>query len=551
MSKTSHIHRRGNTLYFRLAIPDRFQKILKVTQFNQSLHTQNIKDATPAAYRLAAEAKTLFLYLDKAMNDFNTLDDDLLRLAVEELEVEDTKKSLKLLARQRSTKSQSQLVKLRVKSDSLEDELQVQHLKHKKELEVIALKVKAEAYDKLASFTISGAPAIQQAPIVEKFEDSKAPLLSVAYKEFLKGHPTNQSKLKTFENLFIGFAGDKKIDQLTQVGVNEFFFLLVKCGGGRGGKTNAYNALNIHERVAHAEKNGDELIGLGTFKNTYKGAATQFFDWLNLKYADVAPVLTTSHIDYKKFGGLRAKGECKQRALKIAEIERLMSGFVINKKNEHQYWLMMIGLFTGGRVNEICQLNPQHDIILDTVSDVWHFNLTDEAAGADVKKSHKNDGSKRRIPIHSKLIEYGFADYLARVKAAGHDRIFDKFRPKAGKASYYAEEFFRNHLKKVHLHDDKTIGRMVLGMHSVRGSFMSHLVNCLIKGGGLTKKQAMSKIQPLVGHADGLNDENGSDLSITEGYCDPEIVGNVSGDLVELKAIIEALDYGLEFPIPK
>jgi len=99
------------------------------------------------------------------------------------------------------------------------------------------------------------------------------------------------------------------------------------------------------------------------------------------------------------------------------------------------------------------------------------------------------------------------------------------------------------------LRDDKTLGRMVLGMHSLRGTFMSHTVRCLMKA-GVSKKQAMSKIKPIVGHADELVDEDGKDLSTTDGYIDDEIVGNPSDDLVSLKAVIEVLDYGIVFSNP-
>ena len=107
---------------------------------------------------------------------------------------------------------------------------------HRKELEAVRLKAKADAYDKLTSLAPIGAPANQQEPIVKKVSNSSAPLLSVAYNEFLSGHTANKKKLETFRKLFISFVGDKKIDQLTQIEVNEFFFLLIKCPGGRGGK---------------------------------------------------------------------------------------------------------------------------------------------------------------------------------------------------------------------------------------------------------------------------------------------------------------------------
>lgn len=31
-------------------------------------------------------------------------------------------------------------------------------------------------------------------------------------------------------------------------------------------------------------------------------------------------------------------------------------------KHVHEFWLPMLGLHTGARINEVCQLNPQTDI---------------------------------------------------------------------------------------------------------------------------------------------------------------------------------------------
>ena len=361
-------------------------------------------------------------------------------------------------------------------------------------------------------------------------------------------------RLGTFGNLFIdGYLGNIKIDLITQKDVNSFFKLIVKVAGGRGGSSEAYTRLNIHERVALAEKCSGELMSLGTFTTTYLSSARQFFSYLKFHYEDHAPIISVDHINYKDFGGLRLKGENKQRALRIEEIKLLinnhrMQSFCKTSNDNHKFWLVMLGLFTGARVNEICQLNPQTDVIFDQDSGIWYFNLTDEGnSGVGVSKSLKNAHSFRKVPIHSKLIECGLLGYLDRVKSLKHDRIFNGFKPKDGKASYYAEEFFRNYLKDIHLYDNETKGKNVLGMHCLRGSFISHLARCLM-GLGLDKKQAISKIQPIVGHSSGLSDENGKDISITAGYVDDSIIENISDGLEELKGIIEALDYELVFP---
>ena len=545
MSKTSHLYRRGNTLYFRLSVPNRFRTILHVSEFTESLRTQSRKAAIPIAYMLAGKAKQFFLYIDSLMIDNDEHDvkiilENLLCDAVEVMQLNDS-----TLGSKNSGLNLKALMALKKKEfeiDTLKVKLFDQEIENIKLIKDAKTKSKADAFDKLTSLAIVGAPVPPSlnASITEKKGGGDAPLLSFAYAEFVKGHLANKKKLGTFGNLFIkGYLGDKKIDLITQKEVNLFFKLLIQVAGGRGGSTETYNKLNIYERVADAEKNNNVLMGLGTFKDTYVGSARQFFNYLQLHYEDYAPTINVDHITYKDFGGLRAKGENKQRALKNDEIKRLMDcqpmkDFSKNIKMSHQFWLPMIGLFTGARVNEICQLNPQSDVIKDEKSGIWYFNLTNDDAGVDIEKHHKNDNSKRKVPMHSKLIDCGFLDYFDRINALKHDRIFNGFKPKSGQASYYAEVFFRKYLKNTGLYDNVTIGKNVLGMHCLRSSFMSHTVKGLMLSGD-TQNQAMSKIQPIVGHSGGLADENGKDLSITAGYVDKDILESVSDNLEALK----------------
>jgi hypothetical protein len=49
------------------------------------------------------------------------------------------------------------------------------------------------------------------------------------------------------------------------------------------------------------------------------------------------------------------------------ELKNLFEGAALAKiantpRKVHQFWLPLVGLYTGARVNEICQLNPQTDI---------------------------------------------------------------------------------------------------------------------------------------------------------------------------------------------
>lgn len=60
------------------------------------------------------------------------------------------------------------------------------------------------------------------------------------------------------------------------------------------------------------------------------------------------------------------------------------------------------------------------------VDGVPFIQITDE----EKDQSIKNEGSKRRVPIHSSLIQLGFMDYVDSIRQAGHTRLFPQLRSK-------------------------------------------------------------------------------------------------------------------------
>lgn len=76
---------------------------------------------------------------------------------------------------------------------------------------------------------------------------------------------------------------------------------------------------------------------------------------------------------------------------------------------EHHKWGALIALYTGARLNEVAQL---HLADIGPVDGVPSFNIN---ADGPVKKL-KNKWSKRIVPIHPKLVEYGLLDYIRDVQ---------------------------------------------------------------------------------------------------------------------------------------
>lgn len=99
---------------------------------------------------------------------------------------------------------------------------------------------------------------------------------------------------------------------------------------------------------------------------------------------------------------------------------------------EAAYWLPLLALFTGARLNELGQLRPSDILKLPYMDkdgndlEAWCIRIVaDKAEGLKLK----NRWSARRVPIHSDLIRLGFLTYVETAREAGQARIFPELRP--------------------------------------------------------------------------------------------------------------------------
>ena len=134
----------------------------------------------------------------------------------------------------------------------------------------------------------------------------------------------------------------------------------------------------------------------------------------------------------------------------LFESPEYSSGF----EHSWQYWIPMIGLYTGARINEISQLNVSDIVVQDSIrcfsiNDLPDEDETDgEFAEGDPQKTVKSSASVRFIPIHPELIKAGLDDYIAEVKTNAGKRLFETLG--WSKKSHYGavpSKFFREYTK--------------------------------------------------------------------------------------------------------
>ncbi|MCG9115921.1 replication initiation protein [Laribacter hongkongensis] len=316
-----------------------------------------------------------------------------------------------------------------------------------------------------------------------KGEDVQAPsvnldlhMLFEVVDDYLKQYPSQKKaamfkKLQTVMPLFKDIVGNKPIHNLRQMDIIRFLETIQKLPP-------RWSDICRQKKIKPAEL---ATMGLGemspkTYDDTYKAAITPFLTWASTYWQDrgFPTTLTTKSINYT---GSREAGEMQQRAFRKDELQRLFMGpemrsFAEDATQAHQFWLPHLALFTGARVNELCQLNPKLDIRQDKDSGVWFLDITENTETDErVKKSVKTKPSKRKVPIHSQLVELGFLDYVKRVSGVSK-LLFHGFEPSRGRAAPLAADWFGEFLRELGLRDE-TPGARLVGMHAFRSTFLN------------------------------------------------------------------------------
>ena len=91
---------------------------------------------------------------------------------------------------------------------------------------------------------------------------------------------------------------------------------------------------------------------------------------------------------------------------------------------EAKFWLPLVAVFTGCRVEEIAQLKVS-DVRTDATTNISYFNVTNAELRADGElQTAKNKNSVRPVPVHPTLIESGLMDYIDDLNCDDDESLF-------------------------------------------------------------------------------------------------------------------------------
>ena len=202
----------------------------------------------------------------------------------------------------------------------------------------------------------------------------------------------------------------------------------------------------------------------------YLGQIGTFFRWL--KSNDYTATNLDEPLKSIKVKKVRSVDQqpcyTKDDLRKLFNSDKYIHG--LHTKASH-FWVPLIALYTGARLNEICQLSIT-DLVFDDSLKIWAFDIN-ENHDEDEKKSIKKSYHARFVPVHKKLIELGFLEFHKSQKDKKFNRLFPDL-PYVGIANKYGDKitrwFNRTYQKNCHI---STVGA---SFHSFRHTVISHLV---------------------------------------------------------------------------
>ena len=135
--------------------------------------------------------------------------------------------------------------------------------------------------------------------------------------------------------------------------------------------------------------------------NNYLIRYSSFFNWLKRR----------EEISTNPAEGLAIKSNRSPRAERAVfskdELFKMLEMLKPEQKRPERYYITLLGLYTGARLNELCQLDTKD--VITTEDGIRCISINTKG---DPKKSVKTNYAVRDIPIHQDLIELGFLDYV-------------------------------------------------------------------------------------------------------------------------------------------
>ena len=223
---------------------------------------------------------------------------------------------------------------------------------------------------------------------------------------------------------FLEILGDVPIAAITRKRARESVKILKQLPPNRN-KSKPYRDLSI---TAIIQLKPEKVMSVTTVR-LYVERITALFDF----------AIKEQHTDYNPYSGLKPKRTTRpdqeRKQFTSSDLAALFSPkhFQPEPGKPSRSWIPIIAVYTGMRLEEICQLRTQ---------DIQHPNGIPCLDINDYgNKKLKNKTAVRTIPIHSNLIKLGFINFASKQQG----RLFPELIKANGKRGHHFSKWFRRY----------------------------------------------------------------------------------------------------------
>jgi len=244
-------------------------------------------------------------------------------------------------------------------------------------------------------------PAKRKAP-------SKGHLLSVLMQEYVVMHetrwtPKTKIEIVACHRLIQDILGDVDVKSITKAVVLDFRSKLMR--------------LPANQYKIYPGKTASEVLDLPDVTPMSIKSANKYISRLGslLSYCVKGSLLTVNYAQGMLIPEKRRSDE-ERKAYTVEELKLILKGLPKDQEKPERYWIPVVAMFSGLRLDEICQMYVAD---VQQVDDVWCFSVND-----DQDKKVKTLSSKRVIPIHPTLLKCGFLKYVEGLRAGEVPRLW-------------------------------------------------------------------------------------------------------------------------------
>jgi len=233
-------------------------------------------------------------------------------------------------------------------------------------------------------------PPVSQAPA--------SPTLSSLFSLYTTEHSPNwtDKSRQEFEGQFrllLDIIGDRDISAIDRAACIICRDTLLKLPPGFS-KKKAFKGKTIEELA------GLGLPGLhGKTVNKYMTLLASLFKW-GIKHGYYKGINPAEGLSIE----LSSRPDEERKAYDVRDLQKVVDNLPISKEEPEKLWVPLIAMFSGLRLEEVCQLRRSD---ISKVDEVWGFDINDNGG-----RKLKTKSSRRFVPVHPLLINLGFLQYI-------------------------------------------------------------------------------------------------------------------------------------------